>query len=45
LLGSSARAHKESGNRLMAIPGWIVHVLVLGSIAMAAGTLLFGGGG
>jgi hypothetical protein len=28
---------------LMAIPGWIVHILVLGGMAAAAGTLLFGG--
>jgi hypothetical protein len=26
------------------MPAWIVHVFVLGSIAVAAGTLLAGGG-
>jgi hypothetical protein len=29
----------------MAMPGWIVHVLVLGGIAVAAAGILFLGGG
>jgi hypothetical protein len=33
------------GDEAMAMPGWIVHFLVLGGIAVVARILLLGGGG
>ena len=42
---SKMPAHTRAGDEAMAMPGWIVHVLVLGGIAAAAaGILLLGGG-
>jgi len=43
---SKCRFIREREMKPMAMPGWwIVHVLVLGGIAVAAGILVLGGGG
>ena len=41
IVGSAVVASLK-GDKLMAVPGWIVHVVVMVGIAAAAGMLLLG---